>query len=194
LQGVAREIVTADPEFSIQTVARYCGVTRQTAGRWCGDITERRRLVRKVKALLLTRAGYSARDAGDLLGVEHTTVVRDVNDDILHQLTEDLLREALVDLPAECQQAAEQIREDQIFATWSGDERTLLTLLRSGETVVLSMRGVHANLIEWADAAELYVRIDRRTEWGNPFGTPADGDQATSVRKWAGHAPFHVSD
>jgi hypothetical protein len=147
-EQVARDTVTGNPEFSMQVVARYCGVTRQTVGKWCGDITERRRIVRKVKALLLTRAGWTARDAGELLGVEHSTVVRDVSDDKSHHLSEDLLREALEGLPPECEQAAESIREDRIFASWTPDERDLLKQLRDGATVIVSMRGEHANLIE----------------------------------------------
>lgn len=44
----------------------------------------------------------------------------DVNDDISPHLTEDLLREALESLPPECEQAAEEIREDRIFGDGTG--------------------------------------------------------------------------
>jgi transcriptional regulator with XRE-family HTH domain/uncharacterized ParB-like nuclease family protein len=187
MQGVARQIVAEHPEFSMQIIARRLGVTRQSVGKWCSDITERRRIVRKVKALLLTRAGWSARAVAEYLGVGTATAFEDVKSDISEHITEDLLREALIGLPEECEQAAEEIREDRIFASWSPDERDLLKQLRGGETVVLSMRGEHANLIEWADGADLYVRIDRRSEWGNPFELPADGDRETVIRNYAEH-------
>lgn len=44
---------------------------------------------------------------------------------------------------------------------------------------------VHANmktdlaLIEWAKQNGLFVRVDRATEWGNPFHLPGDGDRDT---------------
>jgi hypothetical protein len=46
------------------------------------------------------------------------------------------------------------------FATWSDDERDLLTRLRNGETVVLSMRrGGHPNLVSWARDTGLLVPV-----------------------------------
>ncbi len=184
LEQVVRDVMSSNPDCSMQTIARSLGVTRQTVGKWGGDINERRRIVRKVKALLLSRAGYSMQAIADLLGVGKATAVEDVNNDISDHLTEDLLREALDGLPPECGHAAEEIREDRIFASWSADERGLLKQLRGGETVVVSMRGEHANLIEWATSADLYVRVDRRTDWGNPFETPADGDRDTVIRNY----------
>lgn len=189
LSAIAREIASANPDYSLETIARYCGVTRQTVSKWVGDIAERRRLVRKVRALLLTRAGLSTREAATHLDVEHTTVVRDVRDDISHQLAEDVLQEALVGLPPECLAAAEAIRQERIFATWSGEERDLLAKLRTGYglTVVVSLRGQHDNLIRWAESAGRYQRVDRKTEWGNPFEMPGDGDRATVIRNYAVH-------
>lgn len=72
-------------------------------------------------------------------------------------------------------------------AAWSDAERDLVKRLRDGETVVLSLRGAHANLIRWAEFHGLYVRIDRRSEWGNPFEMPGDGDRNTVIRNYAEH-------
>lgn len=72
-------------------------------------------------------------------------------------------------------------------AAWSDDERRLAKLLRDGETVVLTLRGAHQNLIRWAETHGLYLRIDRRTEWGNPFEMPGDGDRDAVIGNYAAH-------
>lgn len=70
---------------------------------------------------------------------------------------------------------------------WSDDETALRDRLESGETVVISLRANHANLAEWADRRGLLVRIDRRTEWGNPFEMPDDGDRKTVIENYETH-------
>lgn len=183
---IAREIAAANPDYSMATIAKYLGITRQTVGKWVGDITERRREVRKVKALLLARAGWSQRQIGEALGVDHKTVGSDVNADVSPQLGEDILREAAEGLPIDGDAVVEEIRQERIFAQWSADEQQLLKRLRAGETIVVSLR-THTNLIGWAETAGLYERIDRRTPWGNPFELPADGDRATVIANYADH-------
>jgi len=189
LKEIAREIANSNPEYDLKTIASYSGVTRQTVGKWVGDIVDHRRMVRQVKALILARAGWSQRQIADHLGVNQSTVMRDVNDDILHQLTEDLLREAAEDMPMEVDVTAivEELRQERIFASWSDDERDLLKRLRAGETVVVTLRGSHNSLIAWADAAGLYMRIDRKTPWGNPFELPGDGDRDTVIASYEQH-------
>ncbi|GAA1006817.1 hypothetical protein Aple_091440 [Acrocarpospora pleiomorpha] len=53
---------------------------------------------------------------------------------------------------------------------WSDHERSRLTALLGGETVLVSMnqRRGHPRLIAWAKSQSLYVRIDSRSVWGNP--------------------------
>lgn len=191
LQDVARGTIVANPEFSMKTVAQMLGVTRQTVARWVGDITERRREVRKIKATLLSRAGRSNYQIADYLGVAESSVRNDVSDNISAHLTEDLLREALEALPdenGELAQAAEDIREDRIFASWSDEERALLGRLRAGEAVVVNMRGdAHPNLVGWAEDAGLFVKIDRRSEWGNPFELGKDGDRDEVIENYEEH-------
>lgn len=201
LKTIAREVATENPDYDQKTLARLFRVTRQTVSRWTSDIVEHRRNIRRAKAVLLSRAGWSQRQIAGHLNVSQQTVTNDVKDDIIGHLTEGLIREALdgltssfdgvCELPEElldrCQAAAEEIRQEQIFATWSDEERSLLKQLRSGQTIVVTLRGPHNNLIEWADAAGLYMRIDRRSEWGNPFEMPADGDRDTVIRHYAEH-------
>jgi hypothetical protein len=70
---------------------------------------------------------------------------------------------------------------------WSTDEYALLEQIRAGQTVVVSLRGQHENFIAWAEREGKYARIDRRTEWGNPFEMPADGDRVTVIANYANH-------
>jgi Domain of unknown function (DUF4326) len=188
MQAVTIKVVTEHPDYPMVKIAKCLGITRQTASKWGSPITERRRDIRKVKALLLDRAGWSLRQIGDFLGISKDQVSTDVNDDITRHLSEDILREALDGLPEECVAIAEEIREERIFASWSDDERELLKRLRAGETVVVSMRTEgHPNLYRWAEDADLFVRIDRKSDWGNPFEMPADGDRETVIANYEDH-------
>jgi hypothetical protein len=51
---------------------------------------------------------------------------------------------------------------------WSERERTLREKIEAGDAVAVNMT-TDRQLVEWAQARGLYVRIDRATEWGNPF-------------------------
>lgn len=74
---------------------------------------------------------------------------------------------------------------------WSPEERELQQRLRAGETVVVSFR-CHENLIAWANERELFVRVDRQSEWGNPFKLDRDGDRATVIAKYRDHFLPHT--
>lgn len=189
LRRIAREIAEENPDYDLKTIARYAAVTRQTVSKWVGDIIEHRREVRRLKALILSRVGWSQTQIAEYLRVSQRQVSSDVNADITSSLDEGLLREAAADLPdgVDAERVVEEIRQERIFAQWSDEERDLLKRLRAGETIVVSLRGPHNNLIGWADAAGLYMRIDRKTEWGNPFELPADGDRHTVIRNYARH-------
>lgn len=190
LKTIAREIAESNPDYDLKTIANYSGVTRQTVSKWVGDIVEHRRNVQAMAALLLSRAGWGQAQIAQHLGVSQSTVSRmqDVKGNILH-IDEAVLREAASALPdsIDVEPILEEIRQERIFASWTDDERDLLKQLRSGETVVVTLRGPHNNLIEWADAAGLYVRIDRRGPWGNPFELPADGDRDTVIANYENH-------
>ena len=186
LKAVAREVITANPEFAMNTVARMLGVHRETVGRWAGDISEHRRLVRQVQALLLTSAGKSNAATATYLGVDKSTVGRwlqDVESDML-QLSDGLLTEALEGLPDECRAVADELRERLVFGQWTPEEQKLLAELRDGRTVVANLHR-HGDLIAWADANGLYERIDRNSRWGNPFVLPEDGDRTTVITNYA---------
>lgn len=184
MRQIAREIATANPDFSVVIIAKHLGVTRQTVSKYVGDIAERRKEVRRIRSLLLTRSGLSNRKAADALGVDESVVRADVKGDISPQLSEDLLREAATDLPIDAESVVEEIRQERIFATWSDDERDLLKRLRDGETIVVSLRS-HTNLIAWATDAGLYERVDRKSPWGNPFVLPDDGTRDQVIEAYA---------
>jgi Domain of unknown function (DUF4326)/ParB/Sulfiredoxin domain len=82
---------------------------------------------------------------------------------------------------------AEETRNASDLSGWSEEERSLLKELRAGHTIVVSFREHHANIVRWAQADGRLISIDRRTEWGNPFELPYDGDRETVIRNYANH-------
>lgn len=88
---------------------------------------------------------------------------------------------------AAIQEVVDRPRPKASHPVFSAEENALLYQVRRGETVVVSMRGQHNNLIQWAESEGKYVRIDRRTEWGNPFEIPDDGDRDTVIAAYAEH-------
>ncbi len=60
-------------------------------------------------------------------------------------------------------------------AGWTPDRLERRAAAEAGSCVVANLRG-DAALLGWAQAVGRYVRIDRRTPWGNPFLMGEDGD------------------
>jgi len=82
---------------------------------------------------------------------------------------------------------AEDARNKSDLSSWSDDEQQLFKQLSAGQTVVVSFREHHANLVRWAQAEGKLIPVDRRTEWGNPFEMPYDGDRETVISNYADH-------
>ena len=59
---------------------------------------------------------------------------------------------------------------------WSAEERDLLERIKAGEAVAVNQKTMK-NLCQWAQENGLLVRVDRFSDWGNPFELPADGDR-----------------
>lgn len=76
---------------------------------------------------------------------------------------------------------------DPIERDPTDDEREMVGRVEAGETVVASYREHHAFLIAWAEDEQLLVRIDRRSDWGNPFEIPDDGDRKTVIKNFERH-------
>ena len=84
---------------------------------------------------------------------------------------------------------------------WRSDELERKATVESGGTVVANMRtdGDKA-LIHWAKENDCYQRIDRNSEWGNPYELDQDGDRDTVCdsfeyyfkRKYGLHKELHT--
>lgn len=71
-------------------------------------------------------------------------------------------------------------------AIWTDEQVERKEWAEQGLCVVANMHeGTDAALIAWAEADDRFVRIDRRTDWGNPFEMPDDGDRAEVVGKFS---------
>lgn len=74
---------------------------------------------------------------------------------------------------------------------WPKDQLHRRRLVESGQCVVASMRKskdgrlLDGELISWAVTQGKFVRIDRKSEWRNPFHSPADGDHETVCKLFA---------
>ncbi len=77
-------------------------------------------------------------------------------------------------------------RVQHLVDTLNAGEEVFRERLIAGETVVVNMRR-HAAVIEWAKGEGLYVRIDRRSRWGNPFIIGRDGTRDDVVAAYRGH-------
>ena len=63
---------------------------------------------------------------------------------------------------------------------WTQSELDRRALVEAGETVVANMhQDSDRALLTWARSTDRFVRIDRNTDWGNPFEIPSDGDRDT---------------
>jgi hypothetical protein len=59
---------------------------------------------------------------------------------------------------------------------WSAEERDLLERMKAGEAIAVNQKTMK-NLCQWAQDNGQLVRVDRFSDWGNPFELPADGDR-----------------
>jgi hypothetical protein len=59
-------------------------------------------------------------------------------------------------------------------AEWGEDELLLLEKIKAGYTILINM-DKHLQLLKYAEDKGIYERIDRATEWGNPFIMDEDG-------------------
>lgn len=66
---------------------------------------------------------------------------------------------------------------------WSPSEIDRKNLAEQGRTVHANMK-TDLSLIEWAKKQGIFARVDRATEWGNPFHLPDDGDRATVLENY----------
>lgn len=72
-------------------------------------------------------------------------------------------------------------RDDKASRTdWTESELERKDMVECGLTVVAHQNN-DVHLIAWAESNNKYVRIDRFSDWGNPFLLPEDGDRETVI-------------
>lgn len=70
----------------------------------------------------------------------------------------------------------EQRKQDAQKEQWSDEEAEIMQRVKLGETVVINMNK-HLKVLKYAEDNGLYVRIDRFSDWGNPFLLDDDGNR-----------------
>lgn len=91
--------------------------------------------------------------------------------DIADEENDGKLTEAIVT------RAVQQVKPEY---DWTEDELKRKAIVESGGTVVANMhQDTDRALLMWARKNDRFVRIDRNTEWGNPFEMDKDGDRDT---------------
>ena len=76
---------------------------------------------------------------------------------------------------------------------WTQDQLERKAKAEAGECVVANIREGEDGrrrdeaLISWAEGTDRFVRIDRKTNWGNPFEMPDDGDRDEVIRNFANY-------
>jgi hypothetical protein len=74
--------------------------------------------------------------------------------------------------------------EETMKREWGLDETLRQRSVLAGDTVVANMKRDKA-LISWAKKNGLFVRIDRRTKWGNRFELGKDGERDFVIESYA---------
>jgi hypothetical protein len=81
----------------------------------------------------------------------------------------------------------DEVKQTKAFLAqgWTPDQLDRKARAENGECVVANMReGADTALIAWADANDRFERVDRQTEWGNPFEMPGDGERDIVIAKF----------
>lgn len=87
----------------------------------------------------------------------------------------------------------EQKIEEASRNEWPEDQEEMRQRVEAGETVVINMN-THLHLLKWAQDNNKYARVDRFTDWGNPFELGKDGNRDEVCDAYANHYfPFKKS-
>jgi len=72
------------------------------------------------------------------------------------------------------------VQETRPEYEWSESELDRRAIVEAGGTVVANMhQDLDRALLTWARSTGRFIRIDRQSDWGNPFEMPDDGDRDT---------------
>ena len=86
------------------------------------------------------------------------------------------------------QKAKQELRENprNLDDDWPEEDRSLKKLMEKGYAVVVNLNKNH-HVIAWAKKENRFQRIDRQTEWGNPFVLGEDGTRDEVIEKYKSH-------
>jgi hypothetical protein len=71
------------------------------------------------------------------------------------------------------------------MTAWTADQLKRKADVEAGRTVIANMRkGGDEALIAWAKATGRFQRVDRRSDWGNPFAIGKDGNRDQVIAKF----------
>lgn len=89
---------------------------------------------------------------------------------------EELLKKAKEVAKERAEEKRAKIEEKGSTPDVPEEDQDLIERMKTGQTVVLNMnRNFHA--MKYANDNDLFVRIDRFSEWGNPYHIESDGDR-----------------
>ena len=74
--------------------------------------------------------------------------------------------------------------EDALKRHWAHPPDTRQPMCLAGRTVVASLRKHDADFVAWAKANDRFVRIDRKTKWGNPFKLGKESERDDVIAKY----------
>lgn len=105
---------------------------------------------------------------------------------------QDTLLDEAQDGGLSCAAMRQRVKEvkNHLSQGWTPDQMERQAAVTRGETVLANMgaddvgNAIDRALIDWADASGLLVRIDRKSDWGNPFVMGEDGDRATVIESF----------
>lgn len=80
------------------------------------------------------------------------------------------------DKPRSTRELREAVRQYLDEQGWTDDERGRRAAVVNGLAVVANLK-TDDRLIRWAQFEDRLVKIDRTSDWGNPFVIPGDGDR-----------------
>ncbi len=58
-----------------------------------------------------------------------------------------------------------------------------IAALEAGQAVVVNLK-TDTEIIQWAKARDLFIKVDRGTQWGNPYKIPLDGSREEVIDKY----------
>lgn len=88
------------------------------------------------------------------------------------------------DKPKSTRELRDAVRQYLDEQGWTDEDRARRSAVAAGETIVANIK-TDDRLIRWAQFEGRLVKVDRSSDWGNPFVLPEDGDRDTVCEHYA---------